>query len=210
GTPGLLPAALQPLLGTWSAPFKQDMYFGKLSWQPGDAHLMEFTAKVREESELGNFDGTRTRPYGSEKDNDDRRFDLRHQYSGERVLNDLHLTYEDASWRPRPATVAPGYVLTADSPDEVILQAGGGPDFQGKGQKGWSIQNDLTLNAFQWHGSHTVKMGVKFKDIDITSLQQDPFNAQYYYDIGQDTAIPYQVRFAAPLGGEGSGSLTTR
>src|SRR5690606_2585125 len=76
GTPGLLPAALQPLLGTWSAPFKQDMYFGKLSWQPGDAHLVEFTAKVREESELGNFDGTRTRPYGSEKDNDDRRFDL--------------------------------------------------------------------------------------------------------------------------------------
>ena len=208
-TPWLLPPELQPLVGSWSAPFKQDMYFGKLSWQAGDAHLVEFTAKVREESELGNFDGTRALSYGSEKDNDDRRFDLRHQYSGERFLNDLHLTYEDASWRPRAATIGPGYVLTTASPDDVILQAGGGPDFQDKSQRGWSVQNDLTLNAFEWRGSHTIKMGVKFKDIDITSLQQDPYNAQYYYDIDQDTAIPYQVRFGAPLAGTGNGSLTT-
>ncbi len=207
-TPGLLPAELQPLVGTFSSPFKQDMYFGKLSWLPGDAHLVELTAKVREETELGNFDGTRTLMYGSAKDNDDRRLDLRYQFSGERFLNDFHVGYEDASWRPRAYTLAPGYVLTTANPNDVILQAGGGPDFQDKGQKGWSLQNDLTLNSFEWSGSHTIKMGVKFKDIDITSLEQNPYNAQYYYDLGQDTSIPYQVRFGAPVG-EATGGVTT-
>lgn len=208
-TPELLPPGLQPLVGAFSAPFKQDMYFGKLSWQPGDAHLVELTAKVRDETELGNFDGDRTRMYGSEKDNDERRVDLRYQFSGARVLNDLHVGWEDASWRPRAATIAPGYVLTTDNPDQVILRAGGGPDFQDKGQEGWMVQDDLTFNAFEWAGSHTVKMGVKYKDIEITALEQNPYNAQYSYDIGQDLAVPYQVRFGAPLGGVGTGSLVT-
>lgn len=204
-----LPAAVQPLLGTFSAPFKQDMYFGKLTWTPGDAHLVEFTAKIREEEEFSNFDGTRTLQYGSLKENTDNRFDLRYQYSGEAFLNDLHVTYEDAFWRPRAATIGPGYVLTTSNQDDVILQAGGGPDYQDKGQKGWSIQNDLTFNSFEWSGNHTIKTGVKFKDIDITSLEQNPYNAQYRYDIDQSTTIPYQVRFGAPLAGVGTGALTT-
>src|SRR5690606_8129571 len=135
---GELPAALQPLVGTFSSPFKQDMFFGKLTWTPGDAHLVELTTKIREEDELGNFDGTRAAQYGSLKENTDKRFDLRYQYSAERFLNDLHVTYEDAFWRPRPATLAPGYILTTSNPDNVILQAGGGPDYQDKGQKGVS------------------------------------------------------------------------
>lgn len=207
--PGDLPAELQPLIGTFSAPFKQDMYFGKLTWTPGDAHLVELTGKFREETEFSNFDGTRTLMYGSRKDNDDTRVDLRYQFSGEGFLNDFHITYEDASWRPRAATIAPGYVLTLDDPGEVVLEAGGGPDYQDKGQKGYSLQDDLTFSAFEWAGSHTVKMGVKYKDVDITALEQNPYNAQYYYDLDQDLAVPYQVRFGAPLGGVGTGSLTT-
>ena len=204
-----LPPAFWPLVGTFSAPFKQDMYFGKLTWLPGDAHLVELTAKIREEDEFSNFDGTRTLEYGSVKENTDHRFDLRYQYSGERFLNDLHITWEDAFWRPRAVTQGPGYILTTASPDDVILQAGGGPDFQDKGQKGFSIQNDLTLNSFEWSGNHTIKTGVKFKDIDISSLEQNPYNPQFRHDIGQSLTVPYQVRFGAPLAGEGTGSLTT-
>src|SRR5690606_15840451 len=144
-----------------------------------------------EEDELGNFDGTRAAQYGSLKENTDKRFDLRYQYSAERFLNDLHVTYEDAFWRPRPATLAPGYILTTSNPDNVILQAGGGPDYQDKGQKGVSIQNDFTFYA----GAHTIKAGVKFKDIEISSLQQDPYNPQFRYDIGQSLTVPFQVRF---------------
>ncbi|MGY1409120.1 MULTISPECIES: TonB-dependent receptor [unclassified Luteimonas] len=200
-----LPAALQPLVGTFSSPFKQDMFFGKLTWTPGDAHLVELTTKIREEDELGNFDGTRTAQYGSLKENTDKRFDLRYQYSAERFLNDMHVTYEDAFWRPRPATLAPGYILTTSNPDNVILQAGGGPDYQDKGQKGIAIQNDFTFYA----GAHTIKAGVKFKDIEISSLQQDPYNPQFRYDIGQSLTVPFQVRFGAPLAGDGTGSITT-
>ncbi|KAF1722576.1 TonB-dependent receptor [Pseudoxanthomonas wuyuanensis] len=205
-----LPDFLQPLVGTFSAPFKQDMYFGKLTWTPGDSHLVELSAKVREETEFSNFDGTRTAMYGSNKDNEDTRIDLRYQFSGGRFLNDLHVTYEDASWQPRAANIGPGYVLTTADQNQVILEAGGGPDYQDKGQKGLGFQNDLTWNAFEWAGSHIIKMGFKFKDVEITSLEQNPYNAQYRYDINQDVEIPYQVRFGAPLAGIGTGSVTTQ
>ncbi len=35
-----------------------------------------------------------------------------------------------------------------------------------KGQKGWSIEDNLTLDGIQ-AGDHTIKMGVKYKAIDL-------------------------------------------
>ena len=45
----------------------------------------------------------------------------------------------------------------------MILNAGGGPDYQNKGQTGYALQNDLTLTGLHWQGSHVVKMGAKLK-----------------------------------------------
>ncbi|NEK65494.1 MAG: hypothetical protein G3W67_24390, partial [Xanthomonas perforans] len=83
-----------------------------------------------------------------------------------------------------------------------------GSSFQRKGQKGWTFQDDLTLNSLEWHGAHTVKMGVKFKSIDLDSTQFNPANPQYYYNILSDVETPYRVRFGAPLV-EGGGSVVS-
>jgi len=199
-----LPAALQPLArNTTSAPFKEDLFFGKLSWTPGDNHLVELTGKYRDEDELTNIGGVNTAPYGTLKVGEETRVDLRYQYSAMDWLNDAHITFEDITFGVTPATLANGFNLliprqgqeTRDNPDmDLIINAGGGGDRQLKGQKGVSVQNDFTWFGFE---GHAIKAGVKYKVIDINAYEQQPFTPQFRYDLLRSTTVPYEVFFTA-------------
>ena len=50
--PSVLPADLQELYGPASAPFKQNLYFGKLSLQANDSNLVELSVRYRDESSI--------------------------------------------------------------------------------------------------------------------------------------------------------------
>jgi outer membrane receptor protein involved in Fe transport len=208
----LLPPELAALTGPTNSPFDEDLWFGKLTWQPGEAHLFELSTKYRDESEFAGIGGVNTDSYGSSKDNTSTRVDLRYQYSNYDWLNDAHLTYEDESWNPRAITIAPGFNFLTPS-RETILNVGGGADFQDKGQKGTSLQDDLSY--FGWAG-HTLKMGVKYKTVEINAFEQQPYNPQFRIDLlsqllqghtTADTFVPYEVSFGAPLPGVGDRNI---
>jgi len=163
--------------------------------------LLELSLKYRDESEISSVGGQTADPYGTSRDNSETRADLRYQFGGDRFVNDAHLTYEDAEFNPRPRTNAPGQILTTGNRNDLVLNLGGGRDYQDKAQKGWSIQDDLTFNAFDWAGRHTVKTGVKYKQIKMNAFEQQPYNPQFYYDINTSTTIPYLVEFGAALPG---------
>jgi outer membrane receptor protein involved in Fe transport len=192
---------LDQYLGPVDSPFEEDLFFGKVDLSVGDAHLFELTVKYRDESEITAIGGQNTAMFATTRDNSDLRLDLRHQYSGDRFLNDAHITYEDAEFSPRPVTIRPGFVLTTDDQSEVILNLGGGRDYQDKGQRGIGFQNDLTFNAFEWNGAHTLKTGIKYKLVEINAFEQQPFNPQLFYDVGASLTIPYRVQFGAALPG---------
>jgi outer membrane receptor protein involved in Fe transport len=188
-------------VGPSSTPFDEDLFFGKIDWSIGNAHLLELSLKYRDESEITSIGDQTADPYGTTRDNSETRADLRYQFSGDRFLNDAHLTYEDADFNPRPRTNAPGQILTTGNRDDVVLRVGGGPDYQDKAQKGWSIQDDLTFDAFAWAGRHTIKTGLKYKQIKMTAFEQQPYNPQFFYDINTSTTIPYRAEFGAVLPG---------
>ncbi|WAC63758.1 TonB-dependent receptor [Pseudoxanthomonas sp. SL93] len=199
-----LPAQFQEeARSTTNAPFKEDLYFGKISWTPGDAHLVELTAKRREEDETTNIGGVNLGSYATLKTGEETRVDLRYQYSADTWLNDAHITYEDANFAPRPLNTDIGYRLLIprigeennNNPAmEEIINRGGGGDFQNKGQKGYSIQNDFTFTG--WQG-HTLKAGIKYKDIDLSAFEQSPYSPQFRYDFLRSLDVPYFVQFTA-------------
>ncbi|MCC8554534.1 TonB-dependent receptor [Xanthomonas hortorum] len=207
-----LPTQLQPLVATYSTPFKEDLYFAKIDWTIGENNLFELSGKYRKEDELNDVGGTSTFEHGSINGQEEKRANLRWQYSGANFLNEANLSYESAFWNQAPINNGNGYILSyapVRGIEDEVLSAGAGSSFQRKGQKGWTFQDDLTLNSLEWHGAHTVKMGVKFKSIDLDSTQFNPANPQYYYNILTDVETPYRVRFGAPLV-EGGGSVVSK
>lgn len=213
-SPDDVPADLRALVGGTSSPFKQDMYFGKLSWSIDDANFVEFSAQVRREEETVRNGGQDSPRYATVNANDIDRYDLRYQYSGSRWLNDLHVTHEDTAWAPQPLSSGNGYILTAAelTPTErrqvvEILRDGASPNNQRKGQKGWSVQNDVTFTG--WAG-HTLKMGVKFKEVEVNAIERHFANPQFYYDVNLSTTQPYRVEFATGVPGTREGFTTSK
>lgn len=192
--------------GTVTSPFKEDLWFGKINLQVGEAHLFELTGKYREESETIQVGGDRLPPAATLNTNEETRVDLRWQFSSGDWLNDAHLGWEESFWSPRPARFEPGYILSDGNWWDVIGRSGGSDNYQDKGQEGWLLQNDLTFTG--WAG-HTVKVGVKYKEIELRTLEQNRYNPQFYYDINESLVVPVHVEFGAPVAGLGDGTVSS-
>jgi outer membrane receptor protein involved in Fe transport len=195
---GPLPAQAGRSIGNFSEPFEQDLFFGKIDLTLGDAHLVELSAKIRDESDVS-FGEQEGPDYASVNDNQDNRYDLRYQFTGDFFLNDAHITYEDAQFSPRPATNGAGYQLFNGGFDNnnFILNYGASGVYEDRVQQGWGLQDDLTFNSFEWFGTHTVKTGVKFKAVTLEVESRPQANPYYALDINDPSGIPFRVRFGA-------------
>lgn len=197
------PANIQSQLGGVSASFEEDLYFGKLSYVINDAQKLELTAKYRDETELTGIGGQRTLDYGTDKNNEETRIALSHNWRTDNWINDARITYEDYTFNPRPHTMGNGTVLL-NAGKAQILSMGAGRDYQEKSQSGWALQEDFTYTGI---ANHQFKAGIKYKAIELTSVEQQPFNPQYSYNVDYSWTQPYMVEWGAPLAGIGDGAV---
>ena len=191
-----LPSEITSHYGLTSRPFNQDVYFGKLSWQASDAHLVEMSARYRDEVGILDVGGVNAKGAGTALTNDETRFDLRSLYSAENWMNDAHVTYEESAYNPRPETATSSNRYTvrnaSNSGDITVLNLGGGANFQDKGQEGWGLQDDFTFYGWE---NHTVKAGFKYKAIEINAFQQFPPYPRYWYDVDNSLTQPYRIEY---------------
>ncbi len=204
-----LPPDAQAQLGNTTMPFKEDLYFGKIDWEITDSDRIELSAQDREENQEDNVGGATAHSAGVETDNYDRRVDLRWEHSADRWFNELLFTHEDSFNNPLPLTYGNGSVYTVPNQQDTQELAIGGASplsAQHKGQKGWSVQDNLTFNSFEWHGDHTIKMGVSYKDVDLTSADALNVNPQFYYNVTPDGTAdtPWKAFFTKGVSGLGT------
>ncbi|GGB29619.1 membrane protein [Sphingomonas metalli] len=201
-----LPSQYQNLFGTFQTTFNEDLVFGKIDIVPTDADLIEFTGKYRNETgfQLGN--GSNTLSTGNNQRVKEKRGTARWQHTADNWINDFRVAYEDVRWAPTPAVFGDGqlFVATRQNGTSVsrfnIFTTGGGGNYQDKGQRGWTVQDDFTWTGFD---RHTIKVGAKARFIKLRTLEQNRLNPLYYYDTnlfsqtGFNDTLPYRVDFGA-------------
>ena len=208
GVTNLLPASAQAQLGPASLPFNEDDWFGKIDFEPTDKDRFEISGHYRDETSVSGIGGVTTPSAALNTINTDKRFDARWDHSAYSWFNRLQFTYEDAFFSPTPANFGAGntYTLTGAQLNRTILQTGNSPlAQQNKGQKGPSLQDDLTFNDLEWHGDHVIKMGFKYKAVKLTAQDAGDANALFNYAVtttGGTESIPYQVQFGSPTPGQ--------
>ncbi|HYG06342.1 MAG TPA: TonB-dependent receptor [Stenotrophomonas sp.] len=204
-----LPAQAAAELGPASQPFQQNLVFAKIDVEPTDRDRIELSLQDRQEKQYG-FGGVNARSHSSFTDNYDTRWALRWAHSGDIWFNEVLATREDSFNNPTPLTLGNGLLYT--TPDGIndpdVLQIGGGSPLsaQRKGQKGWSIEDNLTLSGLQWQGEHTIKMGVRYKRIDLYAADASDVNPQFSYTLENPVfpaATPYRAFFTKPVVGIG-------
>ncbi len=164
---GLVPG-IRAIAGTQVDTFDEKLLFAKIDAQLNADQRLTASLRVRKESDRVPESRTLSVP-GNDKDknNDETRFDLKHEWNGNGWLNEARLGYEDASWNPHSSSTDPffkykvsrGVTQTLNNSQDVVYM-GGSPDAQDRSQKGTFVSNDFTYTALP---GHVLKTGVKVK-----------------------------------------------
>ncbi len=209
----LLPPEAAAQFGPTTQPFDEELFFGKIDWDVTDNDHIALSAQRRDEETVGNVKDQTAYSHGIFTDNYDRRYSLRWEHSADRWFNEVLATSEESFNNPTPLTFGNGFTYTTPNPqdansDATIIAIEGGDPRAGqiKGQKGWSIEDNLTLNSLEWLGDHTIKMGARYKDIDLHAADALDANPQFFFSLGSDfpSDQPYKAIFAKPVTGVGS------
>ncbi|MBW4332071.1 TonB-dependent receptor [Stakelama sp. CBK3Z-3] len=204
-----LPSDLQGYFGQTNRDFNEDLYFGKIDILPTDRDLVELSVKYRKETSQDLSSGPAASETRVDVDTEDFRPSAHWQHSTDNWVNDLRGSYQYVKWNPRPTIFENGYRYQQINENDgdydrfTLLQTGGSPNYQNKGQKGWTVQDDFTWTGFD---HHTIKAGVKASWIKLRTQQLNYSNAMYTYNSiypGQDgfnDSVPYQVQFGAATG----------
>lgn len=212
-----LPQDVQDEFGPVVAPFEEDLFFGKLSWDIGDRDRVEISAQVRDETQLDSVGGQRALAHGRDLINKDKRGTLRWEHSADTWLNELLVTSEDSEVNPFPTSIGNGILYRvlvqngANIEERTLIEIGPSSGFDAfiRSQKGWSIADNLTFTNLTWNGDHTVKLGASYKDIELTAQDGGAINPQFSYSVGPGgvAATPYRVDYLGQFDVEGQRTL---
>ena len=121
----VLPANVYSQFGPASLPFSEDLYFGKLDFEPTDADRFVLSTKVRREDQALNIETGIAASASIVTLNNDTRVDLRWEHTADFLYNELMLTYEDAVNAPTPVNLGNAYYYTYQpQQDANILETG--------------------------------------------------------------------------------------
>src|SRR5262245_38666938 len=205
---GSLTPELRANYGPVANPFDEDLFFAKLDWEIGAADRLELSGKSRKETQQAGASGVFAESAASTYVNDDDRLALRWEHSADRYFNEATATYEDTEDTPSKAGSLPGQQFVAqgtafDGFDPILQIDGVDPrNYFFTAQNGYSLQEDITFTDLSWAGDHTVKAGVKFKDVKL-EVRDASTEALYSFYVIPDTpdtgveADPFQVTFGA-------------
>ncbi|HTL50352.1 MAG TPA: TonB-dependent receptor [Steroidobacteraceae bacterium] len=205
---GSLTPELRANYGPVANPFDEDLFFGKLDWEFSAADRLELSGKSRKERQQAGAAGIFAESAASTYVNDDNRLALRWEHAGDRYFNEATATYEDTEDSPSKAGDTPGQQFVAlgtqNNGFDPILQIDGVDprNYFFTAQNGYSLQEDITFTDLSWLGDHTVKTGIKYKDVEL-KVRDASTEALYSFYVAPDTpdtgveADPFQVTFGA-------------
>ena len=184
--------------GSFAAPFEEDLFFGKLSWSIDDRQRLDVSVTYRNEADIRDFGGTNAYSRANQINTDTRSLNIRHQYNGDRFLNEISVDYFEYNYNPtalnfsdygrsyvifRDDSGAPGFQYNVYNREDTVFNTGGQSNNQDIRQRSWTFKDDLTFSDIDWFGLHTLKMGVKYSMQNMYVNKQFGRNPQFIFDV---------------------------
>jgi len=177
-------------IGTLTSPFKENLYFGKVSWQPGVSDTFDASFHYRDENEVRGFGGTRTYD-GAENFTDKTQAAVVKYQSviGSSTFNDASLTWQKFQWisgAVNPGVPHENYVNLLDVGSKDYIQ-----DLQ---QERLGIRDDLSYFT-DWHGTHALKFGVVATQAKYDMLKDAYYEPYFEYRSNENWQYPWMARY---------------
>lgn len=198
GNAALATALASAYNGVFEKDFKQDMYFAKLTWVVNDKDTIDITFRNRDDSDLRGFGGTSAKTTGFDLVQQVQDGSVQWQHRDGSILNEASIDFQNYHFIQESLGTGANIKLLRVNNDfgTVAAQIGAFDYGQEKAQELWTFKNNLTLTGLNWRGSHVVKMGVKFSNVDYIAREGPPttnpvlfYNASSYVLGGTNTPV---------------------
>jgi hypothetical protein len=137
-------------VGVFPSPFKSDLAFAKLSLQPAENQLLDWSGSYRHEHETRDFGNQNSFQAANDIKNWVYSSALRHQWNTDRTLNQATLSWQDYAWNPTPLNpdlVGLNY--------EGVIRLGGSSTIQKFDQRRIELRDDYNFTM----GNHGFQVG---------------------------------------------------
>lgn len=189
-----LPTAIHDRLatfqGTFTSPFKENLAFGKLSWQAGPSDLLDVSGFYRHETDVKDY-GSQT-SFQSANNILQNIWNGQGKYtrSGSSYLSETTLSYNNYQWHPTPTNAG-----VARENYFGALLIGGGNNNQNFHQKRFTVREDFSYLGFHFAGDHVVKAGVYAANskYDVQKFQDTPPTFNFRSD--EMFAFPFEAHY---------------
>jgi len=187
--------------GSFPATFKEQLYFGKLTYFMTPADTIHVSAFVRHESNLQINGGVTTTEASSRNRNNEQRYQFIWNHRTSNWLNEFTVARDVA---------ANGSVPNVGGSSSVVTYAGGGtPDIGNPrvlvlggtnfAQDDHQYQTLIKDNVTLYGGPHTIKFGAKINFTKLQRLENNNGNGTYFYDAAGFTGLGSEAPYAATI-----------
>ena len=188
--------------GSFPATFKEQLYFGKLTWFATPDDTVNVSAFVRHESNLQINGGVTTTDASTRNRNNEYRYEAWWRHRGSNWLNELFIARDAAANGAVPNVDGSSYVVTYGGPGstpnignarQIVL---GGLNFvQDDHQYQTLIKDNVTFSG----GTHTIKIGGKINFTKLQRLEANNSNGTYFFDANTFTGVGSSTPYAATI-----------
>ena len=199
GFPALDSVNLAQYNGNFTSPFKESLWFGKLSDEISDKQSAELTFSNRHETDVRDFGGNNALLTANNVHNYNTAVQLKHSFFTGPWLNEALLSYTHFHRGFNPATPGTAHRVFV-LPTACCFEIGSGRSTQEYIQKGPAFRDDITYTGFQLAGEHVIKGGFSL-DFPTYDINKDNDGTPVFtYAQTQDTGNGNQTyNFASPF-----------
>jgi outer membrane receptor protein involved in Fe transport len=181
--------------GNFASPFKSNLAFGKLSWQPAQNQLLDFSGNYRTEHETRDFGGQVSFESASDVKNKVSGATLRHSWNSDRALNQATLSLQSYVFNPtalNPDLVGRNY--------EGVIRIGGRDTSQKFDQRRIELRDDYNFPSFQAGGDHSLQVGGNLDFLRYQVNKSQTGNPVYNFRNDPANGLTFDQPFEAQFG----------
>lgn len=181
--------------GSFPQDFKQDLYFGKLTFFVTSNDTVDTSAFIRKEQNLRDFGGNTAATHGHNINSDGRLYQLDWKHRGASWLNEFTVAYNSFTNGTPRVTDGPEIILAPNFTLGPRVATLGASDFvQNDLQKTWTIKDNATFDR----GPNIIKVGGKLTFNRYERLEDSQSNGSFFFNgptyTGFDTSTPFAAQ----------------
>jgi outer membrane receptor for ferrienterochelin and colicin len=193
-------SAISQYNGSFPATFKEQLYFGKLTWFATPDDTVNVSAFFRREHNLQINGGVTTTQASSLNRNNEERYEAWWNHRGSNWLNELFLARDVGANGAIPNTTGPTFIVSGTAGGALnlnpqLLVLGALNFVQDDHQYQTLVKDNVTITA----GTHTIKFGGKINFTKLQRLEANKTNGVYYFDVNSFTGVNTSTPFAAQI-----------